>query len=219
MCSEKVHFDLIIKELVIFTREVQKFAKLHTISGYESHEFHHGAVMSMEYVSDKLSHVFRSYDIRGKVNNPLNNEIYYQIGQKISRYLMNKKRTKIYIARDNRLSSKRFFKVITKAFINQGIEVYNLSVCSTPIMLYACKATKIDSGVIITASHNPCDYNGLKLFLAGKLLTPSELIELKNSPSQQDNHSEIKKGLSKKRSTLQKLTAEHCYLRLNQQDA
>ncbi len=107
---------------------------------------------------------FKAYDIRGKVPSELNKDLVYKIGLAYSKYIDAKK---IVIGRDVRKSSDALFEALSKALNDNGVDVIDLGLCGTEIVYYATPAFDADGGIMITASHNPSEYNGLKFVKKG----------------------------------------------------
>lgn len=124
--------------------------------------------------------VFRAYDIRGVIGKELNADDFYTIGRAISVRLYALKRSKIFIARDGRLTSDELTTALKQGLLDSGITVIDLGAAATPVMYYAVNTTEIDCGLMVTGSHNPADYNGIKMVLAGKTLVQSDIDELYN---------------------------------------
>lgn len=119
--------------------------------------------------------VFRAYDIRGIVNNQFNEDAFYTIGRAISRQLMTLSRSQIFVARDGRLTSESLTKALIQGLLDSGINVIDLGAVATPVMYYATYEHGIDSGLMVTGSHNAADYNGIKMVLAGKTLVQADI--------------------------------------------
>ena len=122
--------------------------------------------------------VFRAYDIRGIVDLQLDVHAYYSLGKAISCQLHAINRTNILLARDGRLTSQDFALALAHGLIDSGITVLDLGAVTTPMMYYATHITDIDSGLMVTGSHNPANYNGLKMVLAGSTLAEQEIQDL-----------------------------------------
>lgn len=108
--------------------------------------------------------IFKPYDVRGVYPSEINEKIVYKIGRAFVTFLKCKK---IVIARDMRLSSDSLHNALIKGFIDQGADVIDIGLASTPMFYYAVGKLEADGGIIITASHNPKQYNGLKFVKKG----------------------------------------------------
>ena len=106
--------------------------------------------------------IFRAYDIRGIYPEDLNTETAYLIGQAFVRFLKRPK-LKIVVARDNRLSSSSLHKNLIKGITDMGADVIDIGLSTTPMFYFAVAHYGHDGGVIVTASHNPSQYNGFKM--------------------------------------------------------
>jgi len=103
---------------------------------------------------------FKAYDIRGQIPNQLNPDVAYRIGNATAKYL-NAKR--IVVGRDIRLSSGELTDAVCKGLTDAGVEVLDIGLGGTEMVYFATADLQADGGIMVTASHNPADYNGLKL--------------------------------------------------------
>ena len=103
---------------------------------------------------------FKAYDIRGQIPNQLNPDICYRVGNATAAFL-NAKR--VVIGRDMRLSSEEFTNAVARGLEDAGVEVLDIGLCGTEMVYFAVMDLDADGGIMVTASHNPADYNGLKL--------------------------------------------------------
>jgi phosphomannomutase len=103
---------------------------------------------------------FKAYDFRGKYNIDFTLEDIYKVGFFLPQLL---KADKILVGRDMRLSSPDIFKSLTKGITDAGADVYDMGLCTTPMVYYFTGKYRFDASVMITASHNPKEYNGLKI--------------------------------------------------------
>ena len=108
--------------------------------------------------------IFRDYDIRGVYPNDLNEDSFYIIGQSLARYF---NAEEIAVGRDTRLSSPALFKALTEGITSLGVNVVDLGLISTEINYFASGFYRFPASVIVSASHNPPQYNGLKIVKAG----------------------------------------------------
>jgi phosphomannomutase len=107
---------------------------------------------------DKLT-CFKAYDIRGKVPTELSTELAYKVGRAYSTYL---KAKKIVIGYDIRKSSAVISNALTKGLNESGTDVIDIGLCGTEMIYFGTTHFNADGGIMITASHNPPEYNGMK---------------------------------------------------------
>lgn len=107
---------------------------------------------------------FKAYDIRGRVPDELNEEVTYRIGWAVADILAAKR---VVVGRDVRLSSERLTKALIRGLTDRGCAVVDIGLCGTEMVYFATDHLGVDGGIMITASHNPMDYNGLKLVARG----------------------------------------------------
>ncbi len=124
--------------------------------------------------------IFREYDIRGKVGTELLLEEVYNLGCAIAVFLIEKKQSlqTIAVGMDGRLHSPHIKKELCRAFRDSGISVRFIGLCPTPVLYFALHTQEIDAGVMITASHNGPDYNGIKICLGKDSVWGSEIKEI-----------------------------------------
>lgn len=122
--------------------------------------------------------VFRAYDIRGIIGRDLDEHAFYSIGLAISCHLQRLKRQQIFLARDGRLTSNALAHALRQGLLDSGIDVFDLGVVATPVMYYATHTQGIDCGLMVTGSHNPASYNGIKMVFAGRNLTCDDIDSL-----------------------------------------
>ena len=103
---------------------------------------------------------FKAYDIRGKLGEELNEDIAYRIGRAYGEYLRPKK---VVVGGDVRLSSNDLKHALANGLRDSGTDVIDIGVCGTEEIYFATSFLGLDGGIEVTASHNPLDYNGMKL--------------------------------------------------------
>ena len=103
---------------------------------------------------------FKAYDIRGIYNQDFNKEDVYKIGYFLPKLLNTRK---ILVARDVRVSSEEIFEYLSKGINDSGANVYDIGIATTPMVYWSTAKHKFNASVMITASHNPKEYNGLKV--------------------------------------------------------
>ena len=111
--------------------------------------------------------MFREYDIRGIYNEDIDEEVSYLIGRAFASKLTKLGLNKTVLAHDNRLSSPVIKENLLKGLIDSGITVYDLGLASTPMCYFATNYYNVNTSMMITASHNPKEYNGFKFSYNG----------------------------------------------------
>lgn len=115
--------------------------------------------------------IFKAYDIRGVVGKNLTPEITVQIGQAIGSEARARSQSAIVIGRDGRLSGPDLAAALAEGVRAAGIDVVDLGLVATPMCYFAAHHLGTNSAVMVTGSHNPPDYNGLKMVLGGETLS------------------------------------------------
>jgi phosphomannomutase/phosphomannomutase/phosphoglucomutase len=106
-----------------------------------------------------LSNSFKAYDVRGRIPDELNPEVVYRIARAYAEWLKPKR---VAVGRDIRHSSQEFSDALTRGLCDSGVDVVDVGVGGTEMVYFATSSLGLDGGVMVTASHNPPDYNGLK---------------------------------------------------------
>ncbi len=142
---------------------------------------------------------FKAYDIRGKVPSELDAELANKIGVAFAKLI---DAEKIVIGRDVRRSSDALFDALCRGLNNSGVDVIDLGLCGTEMVYYATSALDADGGIMITASHNPPEYNGMKfvkrnsvpvgydsgLNIVEKMILEDDLSPLSHDPGDTRHH-------------------------------
>ncbi|MDE3020634.1 MAG: phosphomannomutase/phosphoglucomutase [Pseudomonadota bacterium] len=115
--------------------------------------------------------IFKAYDIRGIVQTELTPENVRDIGQAIGSEAMELGINSIVIARDGRLSGPVLSESLTNGILASGVNVIDIGMVPTPMLYFATHLLQTGSGIMVTGSHNPPEYNGLKMMLAGDTLS------------------------------------------------
>ncbi|MDD5696364.1 MAG: phosphomannomutase/phosphoglucomutase [Candidatus Pacebacteria bacterium] len=113
-----------------------------------------------------MSDIFKAYDIRGIYPEQINEESAFKMGQAFVVFLKqktNRDKLKIVLARDNRLSSQSLFDELKRGVLSQGGDVVDIGLATTPLFYFSVAHYGYDGGIIVTASHNPPQYNGFKV--------------------------------------------------------
>ena len=116
------------------------------------------------------SEIFKAYDIRGIVGRTLTPQITEIIGQAIGSEAKARKQVAIAIGRDGRLSGPELSAALASGIRRSGIDVVDVGRVATPMLYFATHHLQTHSGVMVTGSHNPPEYNGLKMMLGGETL-------------------------------------------------
>jgi len=102
---------------------------------------------------------FKPYDVRGRIPDELNDTLAYQIGQAYAAFVQPKM---VAVGRDIRESSAQLRDALTRGLTDSGVDVADIGLCGTEGVYFATFAEELDGGIMVTASHNPPDYNGMK---------------------------------------------------------
>ncbi len=126
------------------------------------------------------SHIFREYDIRGKVDSDLTEEVVYDIGRGYGSMCKQEGITRFVIGGDCRLSTPKLIEAAKDGLVSTGATVVDIGIVPTPILYFALYKLNVDAGFMITGSHNPPEYNGLKVAKGKKTIFGAQIQELKN---------------------------------------
>ncbi len=129
-------------------------------------------------MSKPSKEIFKAYDIRGIVGSTLTTETARQIGQAIGTEALARKVSTIVIGRDGRLSGPDLSDALSEGIRAAGVNVIDVGRVATPMLYYAAHELGTLSGVMVTGSHNPPDYNGFKMLLAGDTLSGDDIQDL-----------------------------------------
>ena len=127
--------------------------------------------------------IFREYDIRGIYPVDLNEDVYFEIGNAIASKCNQLSIDSIVLGRDGRLSGKSLMNTLENSLINNGINVENIGVVTSPLLYYAAKKHSSKSGIMVTGSHNPKEYNGIKMIINDEPVSGKEIFELIGTPN------------------------------------
>ncbi len=122
--------------------------------------------------------IFRAYDIRGVVGDTLNAEVADAIGRAVGSEARDRGLDRIAVARDGRLSGAELLAALTRGLMASGLDVVDVGAVPTPVLYYAAQEIGGGSGVMVTGSHNPPDYNGFKIVLGGETLSGDRITGL-----------------------------------------
>ena len=123
--------------------------------------------------------IFRAYDIRGVVGDSLTERVVYGLGRAIGSEVQDQGQTTVVVARDGRHSGPAFLGALAKGLMASGCDVLDIGMVPTPVLYFATHFLGANSGVMITGSHNPPDYNGLKIVINGQALSGTAITALR----------------------------------------
>jgi phosphomannomutase/phosphoglucomutase len=134
--------------------------------------------MSQAEESAFPAHIFRAYDIRGIAETELTDAMVARIGAAIGTLSAEQGQQALLVACDGRTSSPRIKATLVKSLLASGRDVVDIGIVPTPLLYYATHTRESRSGVMVTGSHNPRDYNGLKIVIDGHTLSGERIQDL-----------------------------------------
>ena len=142
--------------------------------------------MTIERASRLAARIFRAYDIRGIVGDTLTPEIVRWIGRAIGAEAHHRGVQTLVVGRDGRHSSPEMVASLVRGLRESGRDVVDIGRAPTPALYFAAEHLETGSGVMVTGSHNPPDYNGLKIVLAGETLHSDAIQDLRRRIEEND---------------------------------
>ena len=121
--------------------------------------------------SELPASIFKAYDIRGVVGQTLTEPVVHAIGQALGLLIRQKGLQRCVVGRDGRLSGPMLEEALCRGLLSTGVSVVRIGQVPTPVVYFATHLLETGTGVAITGSHNPPDYNGLKMMVAGTTLS------------------------------------------------
>lgn len=122
--------------------------------------------------------IFRAYDIRGIVGSTLNADTAYWVGRAVGAQSLAMGEANVNVGRDGRLSGPELVQPLIQGLVDAGCHVSDVGLVPTPALYYANHVLTGRSGVMLTGSHNPPDYNGFKVVIAGDTLANEQILAL-----------------------------------------
>src|SRR6478672_3242829 len=126
------------------------------------------------------SSIFKAYDVRGIVPSTLTEQVAEGLGRAFGTAALKEGETTVAVGRDGRLSGPSLSAALVRGLVSTGVNVIDVGVVTTP-MLYFAASTLCSSGIQVTGSHNPKDYNGFKMVLAGRAIYGEEIQGLRRA--------------------------------------
>ena len=142
-------------------------------------------------MSDISPTIFRAYDVRGTYPDQLNRGVVEALGQAIGTFAQDRGQSTLVTARDGRLSGPDLQDALNQGLIRSGVDVIDVGMVPTPVLYFAALTLGTGSGVMVTGSHNPPDYNGFKMMIGGHTLYGDEITGLYDAIEQ----SKLNEGL------------------------
>ncbi|WP_415889071.1 phosphomannomutase/phosphoglucomutase [Neptuniibacter sp. SY11_33] len=165
----------------------------------------------MRYSLNSLDHaIFRAYDVRGIVGSALTDDTVYHLGRAFAAEAKSQGVENVNVAADGRLSSPHLKQLFSEGLMDGGCQVIDTGYVPTPTLYYAAHQDNQCTGVMITGSHNPADYNGFKMMIDGHTLSGDEIQALKTRIIEQ-NYSEgegSKRDLDIRESYLERILSD-----------
>ena len=122
--------------------------------------------------------IFKAYDIRGIVPSTLDEDVAEGLGKAFGTQAMAEGQSTVAVGRDGRLSGPALLAALVRGLVSAGVQVVDVGLCTTP-MLYFAAHTVCASGIMVTGSHNPKDYNGFKMVMGGRAIYGDEIFALR----------------------------------------
>ena len=129
-------------------------------------------------MSDMDATIFRAYDVRGTVPDQLNVKVVERLGRAIGSLAQARGEQTVVTARDGRLSGHELQDALNRGLCASGVDVIDVGMVPTPVLYFAALTLGTGSGVMVTGSHNPPDYNGFKMMIAGHTLYGDDITGL-----------------------------------------
>ncbi|MDP6968242.1 MAG: phosphomannomutase/phosphoglucomutase [Gammaproteobacteria bacterium] len=128
--------------------------------------------------ADVPAEIFRAYDIRGIVDQQLDAAMLYHLGLAVGTKIRRLGEASAAVGADGRLSSPRLSQALMAGLADAGCDVIDVGAVPTPVLYFATKTLATTSGIMLTGSHNPSNYNGAKMVVAGTTLANDDITDL-----------------------------------------
>jgi phosphomannomutase/phosphoglucomutase len=123
--------------------------------------------------------IFREYDIRGLAEKDFDSEFARLLGKVHGTAVYNKGGRRVTVGRDCRATSDSYAEAVIQGLLSAGLRVYDIGVCPTPLLYFSLFHLDVDGGIMVTASHNPSEYNGFKVCLGKETLYGAQIQDLR----------------------------------------
>ncbi|MFH1011994.1 MAG: phosphomannomutase/phosphoglucomutase [bacterium] len=130
--------------------------------------------------------IFREYDIRGIVDRDFRKETVVSLGRGIGTYMKRQGASKITLGRDGRLSSERIAQELAEGLASCGLEITDTGLCPTPVHYFSIVHLKKDGGVMVTGSHNPPEFNGIKMTMGRESIFGKDIQKIRRLIEEED---------------------------------
>ncbi len=135
---------------------------------------------------NKKETIFKANDIRGIAGESLSKDVVFNIGRAIGSEAKEQQVSTIVIGRDARVSSPELAESLAKGVTSTGVDILDLGLVPSPLVYFVAHHSEGKSGVVITGSHNPPEYNGLKIIINGKVIADDKLKKLATRIDKED---------------------------------
>ena len=132
------------------------------------------------------SSIFKAYDIRGVVDKTLTEDVARAVGRVLGSLAVEANVSAFCVGRDGRLSGERLMNALVEGIASTGMKVLDVGAVPTPVLYYATKYFNCGTGVAVTGSHNPPEWNGLKMMVAGITLFADAIQDIRRRVEAQD---------------------------------
>src|SRR6059036_566826 len=143
-------------------------------------------------------HVFRAYDVRGLVGSDINPDVFRQVGRAYATMIRRNGGRRIAVGQDNRLSSNELKGGFVEGVRAAGVDVVDIGLSTTPLLYFATAHWKLDGGANITGSHNPIEYNGVKMVHPGAAPLSEEEIQTLRTMAERGDYETGAGGLTER---------------------
>lgn len=152
----------------------------------EETEIDAGNEVAKEAAPGGMASIFKAYDIRGVVGKTLTEEVVYEIGLALGSEALSRQQSIMVVGRDGRNSGPSLKAKLITGLRSSGIDVIDIGLVPTPLLYFAAQTLGTGSGVMLTGSHNPPDYNGLKMVIDGVTLARDDIQTIRQRVEQKD---------------------------------